>query len=54
LWSTTNSTLNTLFHQQFRRDIRSGRFIMEFAPSALERAKTIADPLLILLLGLTR
>jgi CheY-like chemotaxis protein len=36
-----------LFRQQFRRDIRSGRFIMEFAtsaPEALERAKTIADP----------
>jgi len=40
-----------LFRQQFRRDMRSGRFIMEFAssaPEALERAKTIADPLLIL------
>ena len=33
-----------LFRQQFRRDIRSGRFIMEFAmsaPEALERAKAI-------------
>jgi CheY-like chemotaxis protein len=40
-----------LFRQQFRRDIRSGRFVMEFAasaPEALEHAKTIADPLLIL------
>jgi CheY-like chemotaxis protein len=43
-----------LFRQQFRRDIRSGRFVMEFAasaPEALERAKTIADPLLILILS---
>ena len=40
-----------LFRQQFRRDIRCGRFVMEFAasaPEALERAKAIADPLLIL------
>ena len=43
-----------LFRQQFRRDIRSGRFAMEFAasgPEALEHAKTIADPLLILILS---
>ena len=43
-----------LFRQQFRRDLRSGRFIMEFAssaPEALERAKTIADPMLILILS---
>ena len=43
-----------LFRQQFRHDIRSGRFVMEFArsaPEALERAKTIADPLLILILS---
>ncbi|MCP3464669.1 MULTISPECIES: response regulator [unclassified Bradyrhizobium] len=43
-----------LFRQQFRRDIRSGRFVMEFATSAaeaLERTKTIADPLLILILS---
>ena len=43
-----------LFRQQFRRDIRSGRFIMEFAtsaPEALERAKTIADPMLSLILS---
>lgn len=43
-----------LFRQQFRRDIRSGRFIMEFAtsaPEALERAEEIADPLLILILS---
>ena len=43
-----------LFRQQFRRDIRSGRFVMEFAasaPEALERAKSIADPMLILILS---
>jgi CheY-like chemotaxis protein len=43
-----------LFRQQFRRDIRNGRFIMEFAnsaPNALERAKTIPDPSLILILS---
>jgi CheY-like chemotaxis protein len=43
-----------LFRQQFRRDIRDGRFIMEFAnsaPQALERAKTIPDPSLILILS---
>ena len=43
-----------LFRQQFRRDIRCGRFVMEFAasaPEALERAKTIADPMLILILS---
>ena len=26
--------VEALFRQQFRRDIRSGRFTMEFAPSA--------------------
>jgi CheY-like chemotaxis protein len=43
-----------LFRQQFRRDIRGGRFIMEFAQSAaeaLERAKVIPDPSLILILS---
>ena len=46
--------VENLFRQQFRCDIPSGRFIMEFATSAqeaLERAKTIADPLLILILS---
>jgi CheY-like chemotaxis protein len=46
--------VENLFRQQFRRDIRSERFVMEFAasaPEALERAKTIADPLLILILS---
>lgn len=43
-----------LFRQQFRRDIRSGRFAMEFAlsaPDALERARVIDDPTLILILS---
>jgi CheY-like chemotaxis protein len=46
--------VENLFRQQFRRDIRSGRFTMEFAtsgPQALERAKTIMDPMLILILS---
>jgi CheY-like chemotaxis protein len=43
-----------LFRQQFRRDLRSGRFLMEFAPSApaaLARAAIIAEPTLILILS---
>ena len=43
-----------LFRQQFRRDLRAGRFLMEFAPSALAalvRAADIADPSLILILS---
>jgi CheY-like chemotaxis protein len=46
--------VESLFRQQFRRDIRSGRFIMEFANSAaqaLERAQAIEDPSLILILS---
>ena len=46
--------IESLFRQQFRRDVRSGRFIMEFAasaPEALERAKLISDPSLILILS---
>jgi CheY-like chemotaxis protein len=46
--------VESLFRQQFRRDIRSGRFIMEFAnsaPAAMDRAKEIADPSLILILS---
>jgi CheY-like chemotaxis protein len=46
--------VESLFRQQFRRDVRSGRFVMEFAasaPEALERAKAIADPWLILILS---
>src|SRR5213596_3694116 len=43
-----------MFRQQFRRDLRSGRFSMEFALSAsaaLERVKAIPDPSLILILS---
>jgi CheY-like chemotaxis protein len=47
--------VEALFRQQFRRDIRSGRFTMEFAPSApaaLVRAADIeGDPSLILILS---
>ena len=46
--------VENLFRQQFRRDIRSGRFIMEFAssaPEALARAREIADPSLSLILS---
>ena len=46
--------VESLFRQQFRRDLRSGRFHMEFAPSApvaLERAVEIRDPSLILILS---
>ena len=43
-----------MFRQQFRRDLRAGRFTMEFAlsaPAALERVKAIPDPSLILILS---
>jgi CheY-like chemotaxis protein len=46
--------VENLFRQQFRRDIRSERFVMKFAtsaPEALERAREIADPSLILILS---
>ena len=46
--------VEALFRQQFRRDIKSGRFTMEFAPSApaaLLRAAEIKDPSLILILS---
>ena len=36
-----------LFRQHFRRDLRSGRFLMEFvlsAPEALARAANVAEP----------
>jgi CheY-like chemotaxis protein len=45
--------VEALFRQQFRRDIKSGRFLMEFAPSApaaLVRASE-RDPSLILILS---
>ena len=43
-----------MFKQPFRRDLRSGRFVMEFAlsaPAALEKVKAIPDPSLILILS---
>ena len=43
-----------MFRQQFRRDLRAGRFTMEFALSAavaLEQVKAIPDPSLILILS---
>jgi CheY-like chemotaxis protein len=46
--------VETLFRQQFRRDLRSGRFQMEFATSAaaaLRRAVEIRDVSLILILS---
>ena len=46
--------VEALFRQQFRRDLRSGRFHMEFAPSApaaIERAVDIRDPSLVLILS---
>jgi len=46
--------VETMFRQQFRRDLRSGRFVMEFALSAsaaLEQVKAIPDPSLILILS---
>jgi CheY-like chemotaxis protein len=46
--------VEVLFRQQFRRDLRSGRFFMEFArsaPAALQRAVEIRDATLILILS---
>jgi CheY-like chemotaxis protein len=46
--------LEALFRQQFRRDLRSGRFRMEFAtsaPTALRRAVEIREASLILILS---
>jgi CheY-like chemotaxis protein len=46
--------VEALFRQQFRRDLRSGRFFMEFArsaPAALQRAAEIRDATLILILS---
>jgi len=43
-----------LFRQQFRRDLRSGRFTMEFAqsaPDALQRIADAGDAALILILS---
>jgi CheY-like chemotaxis protein len=35
--------VETLFRQQFRRELRSGRFTMEFAQSARDALQCIAD-----------
>lgn len=35
--------VETLFRQQFRRDLRAGRFTMEFAESALTALQAISD-----------
>ena len=46
--------VESMFRQQFQRDLRSGRFVMEFAlsaPAALEQVKAIPDPSLILILS---
>lgn len=46
--------VEALFRQQFRRDLRAGRFQMEFAPSAsdaLKLAAEVRDPSLILILS---
>lgn len=46
--------VEALFRQQFRRDLRAGRFQMEFAPSAsdaLKRAAEVREPSLILILS---
>jgi CheY-like chemotaxis protein len=46
--------VEALFRQQFRRDLRSGRFQMEFAPSAplaLARATETCAPSLIMILS---
>ena len=48
------SDVADLFLQQFRRDLRAGRFMMEFAQSAdraLQRISDIADESLILILS---
>ncbi|MDA9440416.1 Fis family transcriptional regulator [Bradyrhizobium sp. CCBAU 51745] len=46
--------VEVLFRQHFRRDLRRGRFLMEFArsaPVALQRALEIRDATLILILS---
>jgi CheY-like chemotaxis protein len=46
--------VESLFRQQFRRDLRLGRFHMEFAPSApvaIARAVELGDPSLVLILS---
>ncbi|MFZ0606157.1 MAG: response regulator [Xanthobacteraceae bacterium] len=46
--------VEVLFRQQFRRDLRAGRFTMEFAqsaPAAIETIRRAADASLILILS---
>lgn len=46
--------VEALFRQQFRRDLRAGRFHMEFvlsAPDALRRVAEVREPSLILILS---
>jgi len=46
--------VETLFRQQFRRELRAGRFAMEFArsaPMALQRIGNAGDETLILILS---
>jgi CheY-like chemotaxis protein len=46
--------VESMFRQHFRRDLRSGRFMIEFAlsaPGALEQLRSIPDPSLILILS---
>jgi CheY-like chemotaxis protein len=46
--------VEALFRQQFRRDLRTGRFVMEFAqsaPTALQRISDAAEASLILILS---
>lgn len=46
--------VEALFRQHFRRELRAGRFLMEFAasaPAALQRAADVRDPSLVLILS---
>jgi CheY-like chemotaxis protein len=43
--------VEVLFRQQFRHDLRAGRFTMDFAPSALQRITDAAGVSLILILS---
>ncbi len=46
--------VETLFRQQFRRDLRAGRFVMKFAlsaPAALRVIEEVEDAVLILILS---
>jgi CheY-like chemotaxis protein len=48
------SDVGSLFRQQFRRDLRTGRFVMEFAqsaPAALQRISDASGASLILILS---